>query len=132
MNSKVLLFVGFLLFGLTVANLASADLVNCGGPGETACTVTDLIFLIERIINFLLAWAWLFSLFFILWASYNMIAAGGNSEALDSAKSTLSHALIGFFLIMAGYLLINFIVGLLTGDSNPRAGAFDSIMDLIR
>jgi hypothetical protein len=128
---KLKVFLVCLLLGLTVANFASAQLVNCGGQGQTECQIIDLVHLIERIINFLLAWAWLVSLFYIMWAAYNMLGSGGNTEKLEGAKSTLSHAIIGFFLIMAAYLLINWVVSLLTGNAEPRGGSFDVIRSLL-
>ena len=79
------------MLGLTVANFASAALVTCGGYTEagekqTACTVKDILFTIERIINFLLAWAWLVSIAFILWGAYNMVTSAGNEEAIADGK----------------------------------------------
>src|SRR5258708_208318 len=136
MRFKAKIFVVCLLLGLTFANLAAAALVNCGGynpdgTAQTACEIKDLVFLIERIINFLLAWAWLVSIFYVMWAGYNMIFSGGNSEAIISAKTIFRNAIIGFFIIMGSYLLINWVVSLLTGDSTPRPGSFDIIRSLL-
>lgn len=129
-------FYAFLAVMLLFANFASAQLVNCGGYNpdgsrQTDCAVSDLIFTIERIINFLLAWAWLLAVFFILWGGWEMINAGGNEEGITKGKDTFKHAIIGFFLIMAAYLLVNLFVGLLTGTGVPGAGAFDAIRGLL-
>ena len=149
---KAKILVVCLLLGLTFASVSYAALVNCGRASQlpanfnslsqvektaalkaNQCKPSDLIFLIERIINFLLAWAWLVAIFYVMWAGYNMITAGGNSEAIDSAKTTFRNAIIGFFLIMGAYLLINWLVGLLVGvsDSRPEQGAFGIIRNLL-
>jgi hypothetical protein len=146
MTNKFRIFIASLVLGLSVFSFASAQsqgLVTCNRNDnlpanptveqrkDNQCKLTDLIYLIERIINFLLAWAWLISIFYVMWAGYNMLGSGGNAEAITSAKTTFSHAIIGFFLIMAAYLLINWVVSLLTGDSTPREGAFEIIRNLI-
>src|SRR5207244_912937 len=113
-KSKLKILLVCLLLGLTVANFASAALVTCGGYTEagekqTACTVKDILFTIERIINFLLAWAWLVSIAFILWGAYNMVTSAGNEEAIADGKLTFKNAVVGFFLVMAAFLLINWV-----------------------
>jgi len=141
------------LLGLSFTNFAAAAIITCGQasaveplpqnptPEQTAayhaaiaaneCKLSDLILTIERIINFLLSWAWIICIFYIMWAGYNMIAAGGNSEALQDAKTQLRNAIVGFFLIMAAYLIINWIVAIFsTGQAGP--GAFDMFKNLIR
>lgn len=118
----------FFAVGITRA----AGLVNCGGTGQTDCQIQDLVLLIQRIINFLLAWAWLVSVFLILWASWEMINAGGNQEGITKGKEGLKHAIIGFMLIMASYLLVNMVVSLLTGDGSPQVGGLEKILDFIR
>ena len=105
--------------GLLAAHPASAALVNCGHYDSAGnldkCDIADLILTVVNIINFLLAWAWLLSMFFILWAAYTLIGSGGNEEAIAKGKGTFKNAIIGFFLIMAAYLLINWIIAALTG-----------------
>ncbi|MBX4191747.1 MAG: hypothetical protein KW804_03035 [Candidatus Doudnabacteria bacterium] len=147
MKNTIIIILTLVMLGLTVGSFAVAQksqegLVSCGRNDslpanptvqqrkEKQCKLSDLIYLLARIINFLLAWAWLISIFYIMWAGYNMITAAGNAEGIATAKTTFSHAIIGFFLIMGSYLLINWIVSLLTGDSTPRAGSLKNILDL--
>ncbi len=127
MKSKYKVLFICLLIGLSLANLASADLVTCGGRGDdpAGCGIQDLIFLIERIINFLLSWAWIIAIFYIMWSGYNMVFAGGDSEQIQNAKTQFSHAIIGFVLIMCAYLLINWIVGIFSGDGSLGPGQFE-------
>lgn len=94
-------------------------LVKCGqsAPGSKACTLVDLILTVGRIINFLLSWAWLVAVIFIVWAGWDLISAGGNEEGITKGKTALSNAIIGFFLIMVSFVLLNFIISILTGDN---------------
>ena len=121
-----------IISGLLIADAASAQLVNCGRTGQTDCQVNDLIFIVERIINFLLSWAWIVSIFYIMWAGYNMMFSAGDSEALQTAKDKFRHAVIGFVLIMVSYILVNWIVSLFSGPSEARSGAFDFYRNFIQ
>lgn len=56
-----------------------------------------------------------------------MLNSGGNSENIEEAKTTFKQAVIGFFLIMASFVLINFVVGILFGSGQPRAGVFNDL-----
>lgn len=121
---------------LFFANIASAALVNCGGTGQSPCEIKDIVWLIARIINFLLASAWFIALFMILWSAFTLLGASGNEEEVTAGKETLRHAIIGFFLIMIAYLLINWLLFALIGGKGTSVsnenGAFDYIFNLIK
>ncbi len=126
MKSKIKLILLATLLGVFLyVNYAHAQLVTCGGPGQSPCQIRDIIYLINRIINFLLSWAWLIALFMILWSAFTLGGADGNEETITVGKETLKKAIIGFFLIMISYVLINWIVSALVGRS--EAGSFDAI-----
>jgi len=135
MKPKIKIFISCLMLGLVLANFASAALVNCGGRGETGtqpeCGIGDLFLTVIRIIDFLLSWAWLVTIIFIVWAGWGMVTAGGNEEKISIAKSILSNAIIGFFLVMIAFVLLNFIVSILTGSGVPRAGALIDAFNLL-
>ncbi|HTL39340.1 MAG TPA: hypothetical protein VL306_00805 [Methylomirabilota bacterium] len=136
MKSKnKIIFLSLLLGLLLVSNVAHAALINCGGRGATGqqpdCQIGDIIVSIKNIINFLLSWAWLISTFLIVVSGFKMVFAAGNEEAISSAKTSLSHAIIGFIIIMLSFLIVNFVIGLLTGGGafSPDAlmGSFNLI-----
>jgi hypothetical protein len=127
-KSKRIIFLSACLGLLLVANFSSAALINCGNNlidsngqynqqtfDSNACKMSDLFLSIKRIINFLLSWAWLVAVLFIAWAGWDMVNAGGNPQAIQKGKTGLSNAIIGFFLVIAAFLLLNMIVYFLTG-----------------
>jgi hypothetical protein len=121
-NSKRIIFASVLLGMILVANFNFATaqntgLIQCGNHGEPTCTIRDLISTIKRLINFLLSWAWLVAVVFIAWSAWEMINAGGNPQALAKAKTGLSNAIIGFFLVLASFLLLNMIIFFMTGEA---------------
>ncbi len=110
---------------------ASAALVNCGGydantNAQKPCEIGDLVQTVVNLINFLLAWAWIVAMFFILWAAYGMIGSSGNEEEVTKAKTTFKNAVLGLFLVMAMFLLINWVVAALTGQ--PVATTADALI----
>lgn len=161
-KSKIIAVVVLVLISFSINTLALAQtnqgsgLVPCGvdsnrngvvEPGIDAnnngridpnekgeeCTLSEIVFLVIRMINFLLAWAWLVSLLFILWAGFGMIGAAGDTEEIQKAKTTLQNAVIGFFLVMSAFLLINFIVGLLFNKISPTSlgpGYLKKLLDI--
>ena len=61
-----------------------------------------------------------------------MLDNGGNEESIATAKTSFKQAVIGFFLIMASFVLINFIVSILFGSGQPREGVFQEIFGKIK
>jgi hypothetical protein len=121
-RSKKIYLISFLILGLFIANFASAAIVNCGTRSNPdPCTIGDLITTLRLIVNTLLSWAWLVSIVMIVWSGFQMVMAAGNEEALSKAKASLTNAILGFVLILISFVLVNFVIGLLTGDFNPGA-----------
>lgn len=96
---------------------AQAALVNCGGTkaNPNQCTISGLIFLIIRLINLLFSFAGIVALALVFWGGWTMMTAGGNEEKIKAGKQTLTNAMVGLFLIMAAYVLIDFVIITLSG-----------------
>lgn len=118
-------------------------LIKCGKSSElppdatpeqrksNECTLTDLLQLVLNIINFLLSWAWLIATLMIVWAGWGMINAGGNDEAISAAKTTLTNAIIGFALILMSFVLLNFVVSMVTGEGTFGTQKLLEAFDLV-
>ena len=91
----------------------AAGLVGC----TDNCSLWDLVLVVVRLINFLLAISGLVAMIFIVWGGWGMITAAGNEEKITTGKATLSNAVIGFFLILVAWVLIDAIVNILAGGS---------------
>ena len=132
MKSKVKTIAIISLAGLfLISNFASAALVNCGGKTQEPCELTDLIFIIVKIINTLLGLSWLVAVFYVFWAGFTMITAYGNPEGLEVGKKTFRNAIVGFFMILVAFILVNWIVFTLTGlNLKSPEGNPDSIYHL--
>lgn len=133
--SHFLFLTVFLFIALFFANTSSAALVNCGGYNQagvvTQCSIGDLIGTIKLIINYLLSFAWLVSVLFIVISGVRMILAQGNEEALTTAKASLTNAIVGFIIILTSFIVLNLVVGFLTGGGALDIDALTNAFDLV-
>ena len=113
-KSKTLL-TGMLLAGILAANfaLAATSIVNCSDN----CTISDLVNTVKDLINFLLFYAWLFALVFIVVSGIRLVFSAGNEEVVSKARTSLNNAIIGFILILVSFVLINFVIAILSGGN---------------
>lgn len=86
------------------------SIVPCGSEGQQPCTFHDMIILIVRIINFLLAASFLVSVYYILMSSWGMMSALGNPEKIANAKDGLTRAVIGFSIVLLSFAFINLLI----------------------
>ncbi|MEJ0021715.1 MAG: pilin [Candidatus Doudnabacteria bacterium] len=130
-KTKIAILVFFVLVTLAVtARPVHADigLVQCGqtdsaGVVTNPCDFQDLVVLLIRVINLLLGFSWLVATFFVFWGAYKMISAFGNSEGIANGKETLRQALVGFFLVLVAFVLLNFVVASFTGYNFNFSGS---------
>jgi len=84
-----------------------------GGPaGET--TLGGLIL---SIINIFLAVAGLTAVLFLIIGGVRYIVAAGNEEQVESAKKTVTHAIIGLVIITLSFVIVRVIANaFISGD----------------
>lgn len=71
---------------------------------------------IQNVINALTALAGVVALFLIVYSGIKFITSGGDKEKLESAKKTLTFAIIGLVFIMFSFVILK-IISDLTGIS---------------
>lgn len=74
--------------------------------------------IVTRILGFLMPMAGIILLFVLIWGGYDFMMSQGNPEKIKSAQGKITSGLVGFFLLIASYLivrLISAIFGLNTG-----------------
>ena len=84
-----------------------------GGSGPAG--ETDLGDLIISIINILLAVAGLVAVLFLIIGGVRYVVAAGNEEQLESAKKTITHAIIGLVIIILSFVIVRVISNALIG-----------------
>lgn len=103
--------------------LAEDGLVKCGRTGEFSnvdsngnpisaaeqCGFSDLIELINSLINYLIMIAMPLSAIAFAYAGWLYLTAGGNTGQVDKAKGVFADVGIGLIIILSGWLLFKFI-----------------------
>lgn len=120
MKSKTKLLLFFLAVVVILAPLpvlaqekSGFSLVFCGINGQNPCTFNDLVILLVRLVNFLLACAAIVAAYHIVSSGFWIMASMGNPEKLTSSKEGLSRAVIGFGMVLISFAFINLLLGLM-------------------
>lgn len=113
------------LFFAPVVTFA-AGLVPCTGPTCNAC---DLVTLGQNILGFLIAISVFIIAIIIAVAGLKMVMAAGNVGAITAAKESITHAIIGFIIILAAWLIVDTVIKTLVNPSGalPNFGPWNQI-----
>jgi len=92
----------------------------------TKLTQTDILTLLYLIIPYLLymynlclVLAPILSLFYIIFAGLKFSASSGNPAKIQSAKQTLTAAIVGCVLVLLAYPIINVVAYIFTPEASP-------------
>ena len=66
-------------------------------------------YIFQNIVYWLLVFAGVIALFLIIFSGIKFITSGGGPKQLEGAKKTLTFAIVGLFLILFSFLIINVI-----------------------
>jgi len=102
------------------------SLVPCGradqvGTADENCQFRHLIILIIRLINYLISTAAIVAMYYILSSGFNLVTALGDPEKIKKNKLGITHAVVGFAIIILAFVFVNLLVNGIFGDPNaPR------------
>lgn len=123
-------FWGAILFLVLVAVplfTYAAGLVPCGGPGEPACQACYVVELVNRVVSWLVFILGTIAAIIIVYAGFKLVTSGGNRHAKEEAKSLISNMIIGYVIVLAGWLLIDFGMKALLIDGETRLGVWNQV-----
>jgi hypothetical protein len=122
---KIFLF-SFAVLLTTVSPLyyVHADgLVPCtGDTQETTCTICDLIVGIKGIIDWFLKIVFATCILMLVVGGIMYIVSAGNQNMVSHAKSAITYALIGIIIIFTAFLLITFIMRVISVKDDGGTG----------
>lgn len=123
-----LVILTFFLPFFTFAQQPPAPLVPCGNDPKNPCKPCDLITLANNAVTFGVKFIILpLTALGILASGLVLLTAGGSQTQLEKGKSMLWAILIGFFIAMSAWLIINTILGTLVVGNfgyNPLTETF--------
>lgn len=77
-------------------------------PGDIA-TLNCIGPLFQNVVNWLLIFAGVVALFFVIFSGFKYITSGGDPKQLEGARHTLTYAIIGLLVILLSFFIINLI-----------------------
>ncbi|MEZ4195269.1 MAG: D-Ala-D-Ala carboxypeptidase family metallohydrolase [Candidatus Paceibacterota bacterium] len=107
------LFLGIWL--LPTLTMAQSRFVTCSGTDCSACSLASLV---NEVI------VWLFGIVFMIFAvlmvvaGFGLVTSGGNTSALQAAKSKFTNAMIGLLIMMSAWLIVDTIMRGLVGGGD--------------
>ena len=96
------------------------QIVPCTGalPKETACTICDIAQVAQNVLNTGIFVAVFLSAILFAWAGVKYLTNAVNSSGINEAKSLFGNVLIGLFIILGAWLVIDTLMRTLI---NPDA-----------
>jgi len=99
------LFILLIIFLPGVSNAAETNWhinnpISSGNIYDVVALVFNLAFGVVAIV----------ALGYLVMGGFNYVTAGGNPEAIEAAKVTITNAIIGLVLVLISYLLIQFLL----------------------
>lgn len=89
-------------------------MLDCSVRG--IATLDCLPNLLQNIITWLLVFAGIVALFFIIFSGIKFITSSGDPKQVEGARHTLTYAIIGLLVVLLSYFIVNTIFGI-TGFS---------------
>ncbi len=84
-----------------------------GGIARLTC----LPIVLSNIISFALMASGIVAVFFIIFAGIKLVTSSGDQKKVESARKTLTWAIIGLIIILMAFFIVNFL-GVLTGTED--------------
>ncbi len=82
---------------------------QCLEPGTDVATLSCVPIVIHNVINAALVFAGLAALIIIIYSGFRYITSRGNQEQIDSAKKSMTYAIIGIVVIFLSFFIVSFI-----------------------
>ncbi len=119
---KAILGIIYLVLPFSVS---AAGLIPCGGPGEESCQTCHFVMLISNVSQWLATILGIVLTIMIVVAGLQMVVSAGNVSAKAAAKKLITNGLIGYVIVLSGWLLVD--LGLKTLVNDSTYGAWNAI-----
>lgn len=80
-------------------------------------SICDIALLAQNLLNDAILFAVVVSAVLFAWAGWQYMTSGGNPRQAQKAKGFFTRVLIGLFLIVGAWLLVDTLINVLTGQS---------------
>ncbi len=91
--------------------------INDYGDQLGFSTTASLPDIIVNIIRYALSFLALAAVIMIIFGGFLWLVSGGDEERINSAKRTISGAIVGLIIVLLAWAFVSFIVGGVTGQT---------------
>jgi hypothetical protein len=95
---------GSILPGSTFGNVTLPDRI-AGQPATLAGTITGLILIVLQIVG-------LIAVAMIIYGGFRYVSSGGDEKVTESAKKTITNAVIGLVIVILSYVIVTIVTNL--------------------
>lgn len=123
------LFVFFCIAGILASApilVGARGLVPCGGQGEPACESCHVVSLANNVISWLVLILGTIAAIVIIYAGVKLVTSAGNQGAMESAKSMITNIIIGYVIVLAGWLIVDYVMKVLLDEG--RFGVWNELI----
>ena len=112
MKKKLFVSIPIVLFYLSSAPSVFAQIATCPAPPfEKLCfQSSSLSGIIGAIVSLFFITAVVVALFYLLWGATRWIFSGGDKANIDTARGSITAAIIGLIVLFLSFLLINVLL----------------------
>lgn len=101
-----------------------AQTAQCSG---TDCQICHVVYLINGVIAWLVMILGTVAAIIIVYAGFKLVTSGGNRHAKEDAKELINNMLIGYVIVLAGWLLIDTGMKMLLVDGETKLGMWNEL-----
>ena len=96
--------------------------ISCAADGSCGfCDWIDLFVILQKVILSLFGGL---ALIMMIWAGQGLITAGGNETKISESKKLIGTTILGVVIVLAGYFLVNVLIGILL---TPEPEMFEAL-----
>ncbi|MBL4683623.1 MAG: hypothetical protein JKY37_03455 [Nannocystaceae bacterium] len=121
MSIRALVFLG--IFAAVFPAVTFAQIVPCSGGIGDPCGWSDLLTLGQNILNFIVTLSIVSAALIFAYAGFLYFTAGGDTGKVSQAHSLFLAVVIGLFLVLTAWLVVNTILDTLTGKGLDERAA---------
>lgn len=126
---KLLVAVAVMAYLFVVPfTVSAATLVPCGGPGEDPCQTCHVVSLVNNVVAWLVMILGTIAAILIIVAGVRLVTSGGNTSAIEQAKSSMTNLIIGYLIVLSAWLVLDYgLKALLVQDGANSFGVWNTI-----
>lgn len=129
-RASIIFLLILLILGAMPSHANAFELVPCGRAeqqpqkqGDSApdaqCNFGHLIGALVRLINYLISVAAIVAMYQVLSRGWDLLTSLGNPEKIKKSREGISQAIVGFVIIILGFVFINLVINAI-GHPDPN------------